>query len=224
MNMTFDARFKKARSHAGLTQGQLAKKISEKTGDQTTQTTISDIETGKQRSATFTATAAHICGVDAVWLETGRGAMLKEGSNVAPAPSDTRVIPVVDYVIAGKWRDVADAYLAGGGFDYITTEKAHGRHSFALEIVGDSMLPRFKPGDRVIIDPDVFPKPGHFVVAKNGGEGATFKKYRPRGVNENGDTVFELVPLNEDHATLRSDREPIEIIGTMVEHRQYIRD
>ena len=83
------------------------------------------------------------------------------------------------------------------------------------------MLPEFCPGDRVIIDPSIAPDPGNYVVAKNGENEATFKKYRPRGVNERGDQVFELVPLNEDFPSMRSDIVQIQIIGTMVEHRRY---
>lgn len=83
------------------------------------------------------------------------------------------------------------------------------------------MLPDFRPGDRVLIDPEIAPSPGDFVVAKNGSNEATFKKYRPRGINERGDHVFELVPLNTDYETMRSDYTPIAIIGTMVEHRRY---
>ena len=40
---------------------------------------------------------------------------------------------------------------------------------------------------------------------------ATFKKYRPRGLNEQGQQVFELVPLNEDYPSMRSDLTAIRI-------------
>jgi SOS-response transcriptional repressor LexA len=69
----------------------------------------------------------------------------------------------------------------------------------------------------------VQPQPGDFVVAQNGEGEATFKKFRPRGANEIGQLVFELVPLNEDYPTMRSDLMPIRIIGTMIEHRKYRR-
>jgi len=69
------------------------------------------------------------------------------------------------------------------------------------------------------VDPDESPRLGDYVVAKNGGEEATFKKYRPRGIDENGQEVFELVPLNDDYPTMNSGRQHIEIIGVMVEHR-----
>ena len=41
------------------------------------------------------------------------------------------------------------------------------------------------------------------------------------GVNELGEQVIELVPLNEDFPSLRSDYTPLFIIGTMMEHRRY---
>ena len=81
-------------------------------------------------------------------------------------------------------------------------------------------MSKFKEGDVVLIDPDVQPKPGGFVAARNGKQEATFKRYRPRGLNEKGVDYFELVPLNENYPTMRSDLEEITIIGTAVEHRK----
>lgn len=142
-------------------------------------------------------------------------------SNVSSAVIGSRQIPLISYVQAGCWTAVVDNYQPGDGSDWLLTDLELSDHAFALEIKGDSMLPDFRPGDRVIIDPSVAPNPGDFVVAKNGQEEATFKKYRPRGANEQGQTVFELVPLNEDYPSMRSDLMHIQIIGTMVEHRRY---
>ena len=83
------------------------------------------------------------------------------------------------------------------------------------------MTPEFQEGDTILIDPDVTPTPGDYVVAKNDDGEATFKKYRSRGLNEHGEPVIELVPLNEDYPSLRSDRTPLQVIGTMMEHRRY---
>lgn len=145
------------------------------------------------------------------------------GYNVAPAPLGSRRIPLISYVQAGVWTGVVDNYQPGDAEDFLLTDMELSGGAFALEIKGDSMLPEFKQGDRVIIDPNVMPQPGDFVVAKNGDEEATFKKYRPRGVNDGGETVFELVPLNDDYPSMRSDVTPIRIVGTMVEHRKYRR-
>lgn len=144
-------------------------------------------------------------------------------SNVTSVPFGKRPIPVISYVQAGLLSDINDPYAPGDGFAIEICEDDLGRFAFALEIEGDSMLPEFRPGDRVIIDPDVNPMPGDFVVAKNSHQKATFKKYRPRGMNEQGAQVFELVPLNEDYPTMRSDIEQLRIIGTMVEHRKKYR-
>jgi SOS-response transcriptional repressor LexA len=82
------------------------------------------------------------------------------------------------------------------------------------------MLPRFEEDDVVIIDPMQQPIPGSFVVAKNTDEEATFKKYRALGVDEYGNDVFELVPLNDDFATLHSERDHLRIVGVAIEHRK----
>ncbi len=163
-------------------------------------------------------------GCSAAWLETGVGRMeFGVEKNVTIAPVGERRIPLISYVQAGHWTDVTDSYQPGAGDEYLLTDRDVSASTFALEIKGDSMLPEFKEGDRVIIDPNVAPQPGDFVVAKNGEGEATFKKYRPRGMNERGDVIFELVPLNEDFPSLRSDVNHVHVVGTMVEHRKYRR-
>ncbi|MBB5271526.1 LexA family protein [Quisquiliibacterium transsilvanicum] len=168
--------------------------------------------------------AQRTIGCSASWLDTGKGPMaLADGANVAPAELGTSRVPLISYVQAGIWTEASDPYVVGDADDWLMTDLDLSSSAFALEIKGDSMLPEFKPGDRVIIDPTIAPQPGDFVVAKNGEEEATFKKYRPRGVNDRGDMVFELIPLNEDYPSMRSDVTPIRIVGTMVEHRKYRR-
>lgn len=144
-------------------------------------------------------------------------------NNVTLASMGANRVPLISYVQAGAWTEAVDNFNPGDAEDWLMTDLKLSKTAFALEIKGDSMLPEFKPGDRVIIDPEVEPMPGDFVAAKNGKEEATFKKYRPRGADGNGKAVFELVPLNEDFESLRSDVEPIRIVGTMVEHRKYRR-
>ncbi len=142
-------------------------------------------------------------------------------SNVTAMPLGTRRIPLISYVQAGRMTEAVDPYAIGDAAEWMLTDLDLSANAFALKIKGDSMLPEFREGDVVIIDPAVQPRPGDFVVAKNSENEATFKKYRPRGVNEHGQQVFELVPLNQDYETLRSDYSPIAIIGTMIEHRRF---
>lgn len=184
-------------------------------------------ETKSMKAATA-AKAALLYECSPHWLATGEGEMQPTGgrvepSNVIPASIGTRRVPLISYVQAGCWTEASDAATVGDGFEYLLTDLELSGSAFALEIQGESMLPEFRPGDRVIVDPEIQPQPGDCVVAMNGGQEATFKKYRPRGINERGDTVFELVPLNEDFAPMRSDQTPIRIVGTMMEHRKYRR-
>ncbi|MFM5344583.1 helix-turn-helix domain-containing protein [Aeromonas veronii] len=139
--------------------------------------------------------------------------------NMEIAQPDIHRIPVISYVQAGVWTAPNEISECDGNVAYITTDLELGERAFAIVIKGNSMEPEFTEGDLVLIDPDEPLHPGDFVVAKNGEE-ATFKKYRPRGYSEDGNEIFELAPLNDDYATMRSDRQPIQIIGTMVEHRR----
>jgi SOS-response transcriptional repressor LexA len=166
--------------------------------------------------------AANILGVSAEWLATGEKGQFVQ-SNITPSRMGTKPIPLISYVQAGAWTDAVDNYAPGDADEFLMTDLDLSANAFALQIKGDSMLPEFKPGDRIIIDPLISPQPGDYVVAKNGEDEATFKKYRPRGMTERGDMVFELVPLNEDYPSIRSDVVPIRIVGTMVEHRKYRR-
>lgn len=144
-------------------------------------------------------------------------------ANVDAVALGHRQVPVISYVQAGLMTEAIDPYALGQGFEKIMTDVDVSESAFGLVIKGKSMLPDFAEGDRVVVDPMVQPLPGDFVVAKNGEEEATFKKYRPRGTNDRGEMVFELVPLNDDFPTLNSERDHMRIIATMVEHRRYRR-
>lgn len=143
--------------------------------------------------------------------------------NVKPAVVGARPIPVISAVQAGALTDMDAPYPPGAGYAYEYTDQDLSEWAFALDIEGISMMPEFRPGDRIIVDPDIAPNPGDFVVAKNGKAQATFKKYRPRGIDVSGNEIFELVPLNDDYPSLRSDIEKLNIIGVMVEHRKKYR-
>lgn len=189
---------------------------------------IYQVQSGRSAAlnASNAAAAADFLRVPIRWLTDGEGAAPSSDpafdSNVKPAPIGGRRIPLINYVQAGELTEIGSSF-SGGALEYLLTDLTLSEHAFALEIAGNSMEPDFRPGDRIIVDQEVYPRPGDFVVARNGGFEATFKKYRPRGINERGQEVFELAPLNTDYPTLYSDREELSIIGTMVEHRKYYR-
>ncbi|WP_429156910.1 LexA family protein [Aeromonas veronii] len=209
-------RIRELRKKHGLTQQKLGELIGVK------KSSISQWENDEHSpSGDNLAQLSKVFGVSAHWLATGKGS--PELLNVEPAviPQGNRV-PILSYVQAGNWREMCEqATTFDGNVEYVSAGGEIGPYGFGLWLRGDSMLPQFKEGDLIIVDPDELPQPGDYVVAKNGSDEATFKKYRPRGIDESGQEVFELVPLNDDYPTMHSDRQHIQIIGVMVEHRSY---
>jgi SOS-response transcriptional repressor LexA len=178
----------------------------------------------KAFSAANNTKAAAFLRVSPDWLATGAGSMdVSFDVNVRPAPPGMRAYPVISKVQAGQVKEIACPYEPGDGFAVEFGEDDASAWAFYLEIEGDSMLPEFRPGDRVLIDPEVTPRPGDFVAARNTKQEATFKKYRVRGIGDTGQEVFELVPLNNDYPTLRSDEQHLVVVGTMLEHRRKFR-
>lgn len=82
IGMSIGARVREARKRAKLTQGQLAAKVGMKQGS------LSELETGESEKTTHVASLAAACGVDALWLETGKG--LPYPSDGDPTPSNSR--------------------------------------------------------------------------------------------------------------------------------------
>ena len=211
--MNIGERIKLSRSRLKMTQQQLGDKIG------ANKASMSQWENGVYTpDAKNLSELAKALSVSVFWLMDGKGD--PAGQNLEIAPPDIHRIPVISYVQAGIWTETSEIREYDGNLVYITTDLELGERAFAIELKGHSMEPEFVEGDIVLIDPDEHPHPGDFVVAKNGEEAATFKKYRPRGIGEDGQEVFELVPLNEDFPTMRSDRQHIQVIGTMVEHRR----
>ncbi|MFM4981466.1 LexA family protein [Aeromonas caviae] len=224
--MQINDRISARRRALSLSQVALAKKIG------VTGVAVGKWESGlNQPKGRYLNDLAAALGVTVDWLLTGDGEARGQSApevmpgyhNVEPAviPQGTRV-PVLSYVQAGHWHEMCEQATAfDGNVEYVTAGVDVGPCGFGLWLRGQSMEPFFKEGDLIIVDPDEAPQPGDFVVAKNGSEEATFKKYRPRGIDESGQEVFELVPLNDDYPTMHSDRQHIQIIGVMVEHRSY---
>lgn len=217
--MNLSDRIKQRRTALFLTQGELAKKVG------VSRVAVSQWERGDtspKGENLFSLSNALDCRAE--WLIDGKGDLnLKPASNVIAAEAGSHKIPVLSYVQAGNWQESQDFRGIDGGYEYVTADLDDDSRAFAVWVQGNSMTPEFNEGDLIIVDPDVAPLPGDFVVAKNGGEECTFKKYRPRGHKEDGSEIFELVPLNEDYPTLRSETCTIRIIGTMIEHRKFRR-
>jgi SOS-response transcriptional repressor LexA len=159
------------------------------------------------------------------WLLDESGPMTLEGRAPSADAPHTTDVPVIDRGQVGDWTEVENLLVLRSARTSLQTDLEVSSSAFALVIEGQSMKPEFQPGDKVIIDPMVRPRPGDFVIAKrDNDQEATFKKYRLRNQDEYGRDVIELMPLNSDWPTLMIDRDnPGHIVGTMIEHRRYRR-
>lgn len=130
--------------------------------------------------------------------------------------------PILNYVQAGAFCEYFDDAIIEEGAPYNT--ELHGDDCFWVVIEGDSMISDFYPKDMVLISPSRQPKAGDFVIAlKKGEDSTTFKKWRPRGFDEQtGREYYELVPSNDDYAVIDSRFTPFEICGVAVEHNKLL--
>ena len=232
--MNLAERLRAARLRKGWSQAKLA----EESG--VSQQLISKLERGEAQATKEGPALAGALGVSLDELLLGQpprpAGEVREGEPATPygpspdaQPAPVRRIPVISYIQAGEPREVVDAYAMGGGFEMLgvsaETAAALGPHAFGLRVEGDSMAPDFKPGDYVVVDPDAPVRPGDIVVAKlDRQNSATLKKYRSRGEDAAGYPVFELVPLNDDYATLTVDStNPGRLIAPVVEHHRKLR-
>jgi SOS-response transcriptional repressor LexA len=204
---------------AGMNQSELASAIGISTS------AVSQWMTGQVKSlkANTAAKVAGATGVSATWLASGEGPVIGHTANVVAVPLGTHPVPLIGYDQVLDWVKANGQYALSGEATRLMTELELSASAFALEIQGEMMLPKFMPGDRILVDPDLPAQPGDFVVAVIDEHETTFQKYRSKGKNQTGEDVFELAPLNPDYPSVRSDQAQIRIVGVMVEHRTYRR-
>ncbi|PHN43442.1 XRE family transcriptional regulator [Pseudomonas syringae] len=82
--MDLSERIKKARTHAGLTQREVAERVG------IAQTAISQLESGKTQRSTYLFQIAEACGVSSVWLMAGVGAMGTVSDNTIDAEMERK--------------------------------------------------------------------------------------------------------------------------------------
>lgn len=129
-----------------------------------------------------------------------------------------KIAPALNSIQAGKFTGIGDntydeylPYFGDYGDDNV----------YWLKISGNSMYPDFKDGEYVLINKDRQAVAGNYVAAlKHSDEEATFKKYRPKGYDNDGVEYFHLVPSNEEFPIIDSRFEPFVVLGVAVERNQ----
>jgi SOS-response transcriptional repressor LexA len=228
---TFADRLKARRKEIGLSQVDLARVSG------VSQTTISDIERGRNDGSGRILDLAKALGCRPEWLEKGTGQMLPitrddiiqklkgikpvslfgEDQNVIDLGQSSRTIPLISWVQAGQFCNAPDLLHPGDYEELIPcpTKKA-GRHSYALRVQGDSMVSPFPgqrsylPGTVIICDPDAVVTNGCRVVARiHSEETATFKVY-----SEDAGKRY-LKPINPQYPIIEMTKD-MHICGVVV--------
>ena len=78
-----------------------------------------------------------------------------------------RMVPLIGMAQAGSSGHFDDAgFPAGSGWEDIAFPEIADAHCYALEISGDSMLPVYRDGDRILVSPEGSLRRGDRVVVK----------------------------------------------------------
>lgn len=106
-------------------------------------------------------------------------------------------IPLLGFARAGKGGYFDDSgFPAGSGWEEIEVPGVTDQNAYALEITGDSMLPVYREGDRIIVSPSATVRKGDRVVVKTT-DGQVMAKIMQRQTAK----TLELASFNPDHAT-----------------------
>jgi len=203
---TFGERVRDRRIELGMTQGELARSAGMKS-----QSGIGNIESGRNSGSRGIASLAKALKVNPLWLEKEEGPKEPKDAldgNVSAGPIIGGEVPVISWVQAGNWQSVVDNFQPGFCEETVTVTVQVRRHTYALRVHGDSMAPVFQEGDVLVIEPEMDPEPGHYVIVKNGDDEATFKKLVKDGAD------WYLKPLNPAYP-MKPMSEAMRIVGVV---------
>jgi len=85
-------------------------------------------------------------------------------ANTYLGPDIRSLHPVISWVQAGDWMEIADGYEPQYGDELLPCPVKCSEKAYVLRIRGVSMEPRFHDGDLIFVDPDVTPEHGKLVV------------------------------------------------------------
>jgi phage repressor protein C with HTH and peptisase S24 domain len=129
-----------------------------------------------------------------------------------PLPAQSSTVPLIGFAQAGAGGFFDDAgFPAGQGWDLIELPAAAGEGSYALEVQGDSMLPLYRHGDMLVVQPNAVVRKGDRVVVKT-----TSGEVMAKVLERRTPTTVELVSLNPDHPQRRLAAGEVEWLARIV--------
>ena len=145
------------------------------------------------------------------------GSQSDDGSNGLPHgafPPQTSAIPLLGFAQAGAGGFFDDGgFPAGQGWDVVDFPISPSRKAgvYALEVQGDSMLPLYRDGDRLIVEPGAQIRRGDRVVVKTR-EGEVMAKILLR----QSARTLELTSLNPAHENRTFDMSDVEWMARII--------
>ena len=130
----------------------------------------------------------------------------------ASSPRPQQALPLIGYAQAGVGGFFDDGgYPAGTGWDEVNFPGIQDTQAYALEVSGDSMLPLYRHGDRLIVAPNESIRVGDRVVLKTL-DGEVLAKELKRQTAR----IIELRSLNPDHPDLLFSMEKVAWVARIV--------
>lgn len=121
-------------------------------------------------------------------------------------------VPLIGFAQAGAGGFFDDAgYPAGHGWETVDFPTLSRDRAYALEVQGDSMLPLYRKGDILIVDPGAALRRGDRVVVKTH-DGEVMAKVLQRKTARS----VELLSLNPDHPVRRFEPSQVDWIARVV--------
>ncbi|WP_159355882.1 S24 family peptidase [Methylovorus glucosotrophus] len=120
----------------------------------------------KEISADLNGLVADFFGVDPEWLRTGRPGAINDNAHEGPTLEKFRVAPVVGQAQLGDEGYFVELEYAVGFGDGFIEWPTKDPNAYAVRCVGDSMKPRIRHGEFVVVEPGHQPTPGDDVLVK----------------------------------------------------------
>lgn len=133
-----------------------------------------------------------------------------------------RSVPVVGTAQLGDDGHYEALDYPTGHGDGFVTYPTRDANAYALRVKGDSMRPRIKPGEFVLIEPNTTPEPGDEVLVKTTDGRAMVKVLDFR---RNG--VVQLSSINEEHRPITLEESQVErlhYVAAILKATLYYRD
>jgi phage repressor protein C with HTH and peptisase S24 domain len=112
-----------------------------------------------------------------------------------PLPMQRSSVPLIGFAQAGAGGFFDDAgFPDGHGWDLVEIPERSSESAYALGVQGDSMLPLYRDGDVLIVEPGASIRKGDRVVVKT-----TFGEVTAKVLAKRTSKQVELLSLNPDH-------------------------